>query len=505
MHATTHDTAPTPSRGAPSRARWLACSLFAATITATGLAAQTASLATQAAAPAAEAERSLPPVAIQPLMGDPLDGLTPEQLDRFEKGRLVFEHVLTIPEGLGPGFNESSCSNCHNGPRIGGSSSSAVVRFGKAAAGSNPFDPLENLGGSLLQEQSIGASCLETVPPEANVVIERITPLTFGAGLVEAIPSAAIIDLANNPPYPAVAGIVHMVTPLEGGAARPGRFGWKNQVATVLSFSADASLNEMGLTNRLLTHDNAPNGDVVKLAACDGVADPEDGPDSEGFDRIDRQTDFQRFLAPPPQTPRSGMTGEALFEQSHCNACHVSEFTSGTVAEAALSHVTFHPYADFLLHDVVGDGIVQGAGTEQLIRTAPLWGLIERADVALLHDGRITGGTAEQNLNATILAHDHEAAFSRAAYLALSPAQQGQLLDFLLSLGRGEFDIEGNSTVDDFDWFFLWNGGHFTGPDTSGRGFFGPDDESAVADIDQDGDFDMVDFASLQRAFTGQL
>jgi len=482
---------PAPRRGVPSRARRLAGALLAAAIT-------TASLA-------AQAERGIPPAPIQPRMGEPIDGLTPAQLDRFDKGQLEFDHVLTIPQGLGPGFNESSCANCHNGPGIGGSSSSAVTRFGKAAVGGNPFDPLESLGGSLLQAQAIGVQCLETVPPQANVVIHRITPHTFGAGLVEAIPGAAIIALANDPPYPAVAGIVTLVMPLEGGLPRPGRFGWKSQVATVLSFSADASLNEMGLTNRLLTHDNAPNGNAVVLAACDGVADPEDGPDGEGFDRIDRQTDFQRFLAPPPQTPRSGMTGEALFGQVHCNACHVAAFTSGTAAEAALSNVTFHPYADFLLHDVIGDGIVQGMATEALMRTAPLWGLIERADVALLHDGRITGGTAEQNLHAAILAHDKEAAFSRTAYLALSPAQQGQLIDFLLSLGRAEFDLEGNSTVDEFDWFFLWNGGHFTGPDTSGNGFFGPDDESAVADIDQDGDFDMVDFAALQRAFTGQL
>ena len=57
-------------------------------------------------------------------------------------------------------------------------------------------------------------------------------------------------------------------------------------------------------TNRVLPDENAPNGDESVLALCDAMPDPEDGPDPQGFDFIDRVTDFQRFLAPPPQTPR---------------------------------------------------------------------------------------------------------------------------------------------------------------------------------------------------------
>lgn len=450
-------------------------------------------------------DRAAPVVPIQPIMGSPLDGLTASELDRFETGSLEFNHSLLESEGLGPGFNDVSCAQCHAQPRAGGFATTSVIRFGKAASGGNAFDPLEHLGGSLLQERAIDPSCIEVVPPEADVTAERITPHLFGLGLVEAIPDADLLALANTPPHPNVAGTAHMVTPLEGGPVRVGRLGWKSQLATVLSFSADASMMEMGLTNRLIPFENAPNGDFALLAACDNVADPEDGPDLEGFDRIDRQTDFQRLLAPPPQTPKTGMTGEALFEQVSCDACHVSSFTTGSVAEAALSGVTFQPYSDFLLHDVVGDGIVQGAGTETKMRTAPLWGLSGRAGAAMLHDGRVTGSAAEDNIHAAILAHDGEAAFSRDAYLGLTSTEQSQIADFLLSLGRAEFDLENNATVDEFDWFFLWASGHFTGPAPSGSPFFTPDDDAAVADIDVDGDFDMVDFAAMQRAFTGQL
>jgi hypothetical protein len=449
--------------------------------------------------------QALPQIDLQPFPGDPLPGLTAGELDRFVKGQMEFEHILGEAEGLGPIFNDSSCAQCHALPLAGGFSSSAVTRFGKAASGPDPFDSLDSLGGSLLQDQTIDIACAEFVPPEADVTTFRTTPHVFGLGLIEAIPDADLLDLESNPPHGSVAGVAHMVTPLEGGGLRAGRFGWKSQVPTVLTFSADASLNEMGLTNRFITTENAPNGDLVLLAACDTVADPEDGPDIEGFDRIDRMTDFQRFLAGPPQTPRSGMAGEAIFSAVNCDACHVVEFTTGVAPEAALSGKTFKPYSDFLLHEVVGDGIVQGAGTETRLRTAPLWGLSQRAGTGLLHDGSATGGTAESNIHDAIVAHDMEGTFSSAAYLALSPSDQDDLIAFLMSIGRSEFDFENNSTVDEIDWFFLQAFGHFTGPDLAGAGLVGPDDDGAVADVDQDGDFDLVDFGYMQRAFTGAL
>ncbi len=460
-----------------------------------------AALAALSLPASSQEDRGLPQLIPQPAMGAPLPGLSAAELDRFVKGKAEFTHILTEAEGLGPIMNDTGCGQCHSQPRAGGFSNRSVTRFGKAAVGLDPFDPLDDLGGSLLQVTSIDPACQEFVPPEATVTAERITPHVLGAGLVEAIVSADIEDLANNPPHINVAGITHMVTPLEGGAVRAGRFGWKAQVGTVLTFSADAGLNEMGLTNRLVGTENAPNGDLVLLAACDTVADPEDGPDLEGFDRIDRMTDFQRFLAPPGQTPRSGMTGEALFNQVHCNACHVASFTTGVVAEAILSNKVVKPYSDFLLHDVLGDGIVQGPGTETKIKTAPLWGLLARAGTSLFHDGRVTGNTAEQNLHDAIMAHDGEATFSQGDYANLTPIEQDQLIAFLLSLGRSEFDIEGNLTIDEIDWFLFWLNGDFTGPVAS----FGPDDEAAIGDIDEDGDMDLVDFAYMQRNFTGVL
>ena len=84
---------------------------------------------------------------------------------------------------------------------------------------------------------------------------------------------------------------------------------------------------------------------------------------------IDRVTDFQRFLAPPPQTPKSGMKGESLFVQIGCAKCHVRSFTTSrdSELEEVIRDKPLKPYSDFLLHDMglLGDGIAQGEAGER--------------------------------------------------------------------------------------------------------------------------------------------
>ena len=437
----------------------------------------------------------------QPLMGLPLQGLTPQQETLFFQGQFSFSLPLSISAGLGPIFNEVSCSSCHNIPAIGGFSTRRVTRFGQMAAGGNPFDPLDSLGGSLLQDQSIDLGCREVVPPEADVTALRGTPHVFGAGLLDAIPDAAIAAnaAAQNP---AVQGTVRMVQPLEDptGPQRVGRFGWKGGVATVHTFSIDAALNEMGLTSPFAPNENAPNGDMALLASCDTVADPEDQPDGDGFFLVDRFTHFQRYTAPPAQTPRSGMTGEAIFASVGCADCHTPTFTTGTVAEAALSNVEVHPYSDFLLHDMgaLGDQIVDGPATENVMMTRALWGVAQRP--ALLHDGRASGANFEGLIDMAVAEHGGQAAASRSAYQALSTADRNALYAFMASLGRAEFDWDLDNQLTEFDWFFLQP--LLTGPVPSQA--LTPDDAGAICDVDQDGDFDLVEFGKLQRVWTAQ-
>ena len=437
----------------------------------------------------------------QPRMGEPVRGLDAAQLAAFEAGLDEFTAIIDKVDGLGPIFNDSSCAQCHTTPAVGGSSTRTVIRYGKSAQGGLPFDPLAHTGGSLLQSSAlieVLPQHFDTIPAEADVIIQRQTPHSFGMGLVEAIETADIQARELTPPNGFVSGRVHWATPVEGGPAVPGRFGWKGGVPTTLTFSADASVNEMGLTNRFFPTENAPQGDLALLALYDTVADPEDST-VPGQGRIDRQTDFQRLLAPPPQSPRSGMSGEQVFDSIGCSACHTRDYTTGSAPESALSGVVIQPYSDYLLHDMgsLGDGIVEGDAAETEMSTRALWGMAARG--AFLHDGRATGGTFEQNATSAILWHDGEADFARQNFNGLSQGDKDALMAFLGSLGRAEFDFDEDGKVSEFDWFFLEP--MLTGPAPATP--FDADDPAAITDIDADGDFDLEDFLQLQMAFTG--
>ena len=52
--------------------------------------------------------------------GAPLPGLTAGELLEFQAGRALFEREFAAGEGLGPAFNESRCSACHDVPTTGG-------------------------------------------------------------------------------------------------------------------------------------------------------------------------------------------------------------------------------------------------------------------------------------------------------------------------------------------------------------------------------------------------
>lgn len=425
----------------------------------------------------------------QPMLGSPLRGLTSAELDLFYLGLDAFNTAITPEEGLGPVFNEPACGSCHNHPASGGSSVRLVTRFSIGGT-----DLMENLGGPLLQDQSLDPdNCGEVIPPTADHIIQRVTPICFGAGLLEAIVDSDIVANESN------GGFANLVADLSDGSAplRPARFGWKGGLANVISFSIDAALMEMGLTNIFLPVENLPNNDPNK-AFCDGVGDPEDQPDALGRTKVDRFTDFQRLLAAPPQTPRSGMTGEALFARVGCATCHTPGYVTGTAPEAAIANQAIQPYSDFLLHDMgaLNDGILEGNAGQNQMQTRALWGLSVRQ--SFLHDGRVTGGTFFDNMSNVIQEHDGEGSASRAAFNALTAPEKQQLVDFLQSLGRVEFDYERDNDLDDFDWFFIEP--FLTGPGT----FFDADAPEAFCDIEQDGDFDLHDVASLQIAYTGQ-
>ena len=439
---------------------------------------------------------------LQPKAGDPIPDLTAAQRTLFDEGRILYSTPIPATAGMGPIFNKSNCQSCHANP-VGGWGNASVMHFGVSDKGA--FSMLPGEPQSLLQEFAVSEFCKEHVPAGANFTAVRMTNSSMAFGMVEAVPDADIA--ANADPDDlngdGISGRVHWVRPLEETNAnaplRAGRFGWKAQVATVLSFSADATRNEMGITNRLLMEENAPNGDTARLSQCDPVPEPEDVRDAHGFAFIDRVTHFQRYLAVPPQTPRSGMSGEAVFVSVGCAQCHVPEWTTSSDAglEDAIRGKVIRPYSDFLLHDMglQGDGVTDGYAFETELRTPTLWNL--RTRDPMMHNGAASGGTFSDRVRSAIAMHGPygEAAGSAQAFAILPEAQKAQLVAFLDSLGRVEFDATGDGIVSELD--FLSFKAAYGNPCS-------PDSPSAVHDIDQDGTVGAADFAMFMQAYEGQ-
>jgi CxxC motif-containing protein (DUF1111 family) len=371
-------------------------------------------------------------LAQQPAPGPiPVIGLTPAQRAAFNEGSRVFTKRYTVAEGLGPVFNDDACNDCH---RNGGGSNRTAGRFGRLDRG--VFDPLAELGGSLVQSRGIGSVTTEagthtftgeSTPATATVSTRRRSHTLLGLGLVDAVPDETWLALAQaqRQADASTAGRAHQMLDPSTGRTVVGKFGWKAQVPSLRIFSGDALLNEMGITNPLFRAEACPQGDC--WAAID--FNPAPGLNDNGHD-VDALTDFQTMLAPPPRGPVTNdvLAGEQVFQQIGCAICHRPTLRTGPSPIAALNQVDFHPYSDFLLHDMgsLGDGISQGQATGFEIRTQPLWGL--RSVGRLMHDAATTG------VDNAILRHDGQGRAARVRFSELAAESRAALLAFLASL-----------------------------------------------------------------------
>ena len=360
------------------------------------------------------------------------DGLTNGLVlqSTFDADRATFEERDGIPDGLGPVYNAQSCAECHQSPVTGGLSQVAEVRAGRFFGGVFTDHP----GGSLINDRAIDPRIQEHVFDSDNVTTLRTSLNTLGDGFVEAIDDATFNAIRAAQP-PALRGSIITVPVAEaGGALRVGRFGWKNQNASLLSFAGDAYLNEQGITNRLFPTENTSNGNSV--AAFDTVADPEDTDND-----IDAFAAFMRATKAPARglVTADAAAGAVLFNAIGCNVCHTPTIVTapvGTIVNGgqltvadALGNKIIHPFGDFMLHDVgTGDGIVQNGGpsTRNRMRTPPLWGVRTRS--RLMHDGK------SLTFEDAILRHGGQAEVVKLLFLALNNAQKNRLLAFLGSL-----------------------------------------------------------------------
>jgi len=381
----------------------------------------------------------------------------------------TFDEVEDIPDGLGPIYNAQSCRECHQNPVSGGLSQITELRVGhRNSAGKfvNPSVPIADgtaviTGRTLINDRAIcpnasfpNIQLQERVPETEKIRTLRTSLNLLGDGFIEAVPDETFKNLAADQcrkSHGKICGKAISVPILEAsGTYRIGRFGWKDQHASLLSFAGDAYLNEMGITSRLMPTE------VTTL--CDTVPDPEDTPGADGLADIDRFARFMRATKAPPRDAQladtaSAKKGSVLFNKVGCAACHVrtletapagTPINGGTfTVPDALGGKQFHPFSDFLLHDVgTGDGIVipveEHFGrayremqstfniTANRMRTPPLWGVRTRS--RLMHDGQ------SLTFEDAILRHRGEAEGARKNFRHLSEAEKKQLITFLKSL-----------------------------------------------------------------------
>jgi CxxC motif-containing protein (DUF1111 family) len=313
-------------------------------------------------------------------------------------------------------------------------------------------------GGSQ-QSQLSNLSAQDTLPAWSsdqgeNVRTFRTSLNVLGDGFVEATQDSTFLLIRDNQP-PSMHGTAVMVASLEApGEQRVARFGWKDSFSSLLSFSAAAYKNEVGITSPLQPTESTSLGRSV--VPFDAVADPEDDGGESGFgEDVEAFTLFMRASKAPPRdrilVPDDAIDpGSALFDQVQCSVCHTRSMTTATSPLVTfnggffrignLANKTFHPFGDFLLHDIgTGDGIVENAGelSRNMMRTAPLWGV--RTRDRMMHDAGSSSapsnsGAQSFTFSDAILRHAGQATASRNAFQALTALQKAQLFKFLKSL-----------------------------------------------------------------------
>jgi CxxC motif-containing protein (DUF1111 family) len=376
------------------------------------------------------------------------NGLIEPAGDTYALDQQNYERVHDVSTGLGPVYNGRACAECHQNPVSGSASQFTELRVGHTDTNGNFVNPTVLIndgaasiaGRSIINDRAVVPEAQEHIPDTENIRALRAALNTLGDGFVEAIDDNTLKAIAQNQ-RELSEGRIHgeaiEVPVLEApGQNRVGRFGWKDQHSSLLSFIGDAYLNEMGVTNRLRPKDTTTIGKTTR--------DPEDVPDELGLADIDHFAQFVRGTKVPPRDAKLAATtdasaGQAIFEKIQCNTCHVESITTaptGTVINGgafsvpdALGDKIIHPFSDFLLHDIeTGDGIVQAgpADTANKLRTAALWGL--RMRPRYMHDLK------SLTLDDAIERHQGEAEEVERRFDQLSPAQKQQLRTFLNSL-----------------------------------------------------------------------
>lgn len=313
-------------------------------------------------------------------------------------------------------------------PRVTWTEETVALAGGETATLRRPLWQIESLGYGPLH-------------PEVMTSI-RVAPQMIGLGLIEAVPAADILALADegDADGDGISGRANIVWSAEFDRPMLGRFGHKAGTPTLRQQTADAFATDIGIGSPL--HPQGWGDCTPAQTACRAAPDDSEPDrnrleiDAEGLDLL---TFYSRNLAVPARRAPDDaqvLRGKAAFHAAGCPACHRPAFVTHRLQDQpAQSFQLIWPYTDLLLHDM-GEGLAdhrpEGRADGREWRTAPLWGIGLTAQVTgvaeFLHDGRA------RNLLEAILWHGGEAQAARDAVVAMPPPDRAALLRFLESL-----------------------------------------------------------------------
>lgn len=377
-------------------------------------------------------------------MGSIMPRMQSEWQSIFDEGEDLSLHRFDPTQGLGPKFNVTSCSGCHETPTAGGGGPlyRNFLIMGQRTT-SNAFLLAGTRGGVYTFHH---VDNIETEPDArkvANVFATRNPIPFFGLGLISLVSDEDILSYEdpNDLNQDGISGRANFIS------GRVGRLGMKAQATNIEGFVRGPLMNHLGITSDPLSasqkaalpfaavtdapsvHTSSANLMQTRLAQVaapnepliddDAIDDPELAP-ADLFKLVSWAT----LLAAPKPDPSSPITerGLAHFSSFGCADCH---------RPAMPSKIGLVPlYSDLLLHDMgeaLADGLEMGFAQGSEFRTAPLWGVV--ATGPFLHDGRAL------TLHEAILAHGGEAQSSQQAYANASTEVQTEVFEFLASLG----------------------------------------------------------------------
>ncbi len=440
---------------------------------------------------------TVPATATADAFSFPSANLSGADLARFDQGNALFgktwiaaPSALGVSDGLGPLYNARACQDCHlrdgrghppegpeddriamvlrlsvpggpvpmdiaewlptQGDPVYGGQLQDLAAPGHAAEGRMEITWTETpvaLGDGTIVSLRAPAPALADPahgPPAANLMLSpRVAPQMIGLGLLEAIPAADILALADpeDADGDGISGRAQIVPSVEFGVPMLGRFGWKAGTPTVREQTAAAFAGDMGLSTTLFPD---PWGDCTPAqGACRAGPHGQEPGLRDGLEVDDASLDLVTFYSRNLGVPeRRGaddpviLRGKELFHATGCAACHVPAFVTHRLeGQPEHSFQLIWPYTDLLLHDMgpgLADGRPEGRASGSEWRTPPLWGIGLTAQVSghtqFLHDGRA------RTLTEAILWHGGEGQAARDGFAGLSAAERAALLAFVESL-----------------------------------------------------------------------